>query len=113
MRADGEVTVFEIEHRYPDGEWRRSDTTHFLLGGLSFSDRRGAIGARRRELTNPLREGWRATGHDGCLEEADGRSLLAALRGLSDDELACHDRERRPEFRLVRRTTTQLTEVVA
>jgi hypothetical protein len=109
MRRDGSATYFKIEALLEvcpgRPEWSGIDLGNVLFADLSFEDKRGELGDRYREMLAPQQASsalWQRYGIHGFVEREDAEKVLRECR------------LRRPgtEFRLVRRTITQETEVV-
>jgi hypothetical protein len=107
---DSEYTLYIVQHRYrPTDPWSTTASDLFLFEHLTFGQSTGETGNRYRAILAPAREGWRATGTNGFLNQGDGEALLQELRKLPGHS----DGRRLPEFRLVLVTCSQRTEVVS
>lgn len=105
MRADGSVTYYLIQHRFNVDHWVESSLDYFLFNGLSFDDNRGEVGDRYRALTQPQSANsplWQRFGIHGYIHLDDADATLQALR----------ERHPEDEFRVVRRSIAQHTEVM-
>lgn len=106
MRNDGRAEFYLVQHLDNHGEWVSSDLGHFLFKDLSYPERRGSIGDVYRALlshTGASTDLWQEYGLDGFEYSALAEPVLREVRARNPDT----------KFRLVRRVTTQDTEVVA
>jgi hypothetical protein len=111
MRVDGDVTYYAIEHHcgsWAKDSWVPSALDHFLFANLTSDQKNGPIGNRYRSLLHPqsaTSDLWQRYGINGFVDKDDGLRMLQELRALPwrDDYY----------FRLVKRTLTQETLVVA
>lgn len=108
MRRDGTVTSYHPQHRYPDAEWCDSACGEFLFHDLTYEQNRGPLGDHYRKLLKPQHACWQWTGSHAFLDVNDALEVLRELRSLP-----LGTRRRLPEFRLISRTITQVTDVVA
>jgi hypothetical protein len=110
MRRDGTATYYIIEavlEACPGRpEWSGINLGNVLFEGLSSDDKRGPVGERLRAMLAPQQASsdlWQRYGIHGFTEIEDAKKVLAE----------CRMRRWRTPFRLVQRSVTRESEVVA
>lgn len=115
MRTDGDITYFLIQHRLPgEQRWADSSLEAMLFGNMSYEDRIGELGERRRALLAPQGAGsnlWQDFGIHGFERAFDAAAVLDELL-LRELRSTRGGRDKTVEFRLAKRSIKQETEPV-